>query len=143
MHPWWWDAEMVNAVAALVVALTGLASGVAIGRSRSRREREYQDAELAAIRQAAETASEQTTNHHGTNLRDDVTAIQDRVDLVLDALAAESRSRRDADVKFGEKLDGLIVSSQLTHGELFSRLRDMESRTSECQLSRLPKDRGL
>lgn len=134
---------MVNAVAALVVALTGLASGVAIGRSRSRREREYQDAELAAIRQAAEAASEQTTNHHGTNLRDDVTAIQDRVDLVLDALAAESRSRRDADVKFGEKLDGLIVSSQLTHGELFSRLRDMESRTSECQLSRLPKDRGL
>ena len=143
MHPWWWDAEMVNAVAALVVALTGLASGVAIGRSRSRREREYQDAELAAIREAAETASEQTTNHHGTNLRDDVTAIQDRVDLVLDTLAAESRSRRDADVKFGEKLDGLIVSSQLTHGELFSRLRDMESRTSECQLSRLPKDRGL
>ena len=134
---------MVNAVAALVVALTGLASGVAIGRSRSRQERESQDAELAAIRQAAETASEQTTNHHRTNLRDDVTAIQDRVDLVLDALAAESRSRRDADVKFGEKLDGLIVSSQLTHGELFSRLRDMESRASECQLSRLPKDRGL
>lgn len=130
---------MVNAVAALVVAVTGLTSGVMIGRARSRPEREAQAAEIAAIRAAAEAAAEQTTNDHGTNLRDDVTAVQDRVDLVLDALAAEARARRDADGLFSEKLDALARSARVDHAEIFRRVTELEQMTSDCALARLPK----
>ena len=131
---------MVNAIAALVVATTGLTSGMLIGRARSRPEREAQDAEIAAIRAAAEAAAEQTTNDHGTNLRDDVTAVQDRVDLVLDALAAEARARRDADGLFSEKLDALARSARVDHAEIFRRVTELEQTTSDCALARLPKD---
>lgn len=131
---------MVNALAALVVAVTGLTSGLLIGRARSRPEREAQAAEIAAIRAAAEAAAEQTTNDHGTNLRDDVTAVQDRVDLVLDALAAESRARRDADERFSEKLDSVAASAMVDRAEIFRRVRELERATSDCVLARLPKD---
>lgn len=131
---------MVNAIAALVVAVTGLTSGMLIGRARSRPEREAQAAEIAAIRAAAEAAAEQTTNDHGTNLRDDVTAVQDRVDLVLDALAAEARARRDADGLFSEKLDALARSARVDHAEIFQRVTELERTTSNCALARLPKD---
>ena len=140
MAPWWWDAEMVNALAALVVAVTGLTSGLLIGRARSRPEREAQAAEIAAIRTAAEAAAEQTTNNHGTNLRDDVTAVQDRVDLVLDALAAESRARRDADERFSEKLDSVAASAMVDRAEIFRRVAELERATSNCALAGLPKD---
>ena len=131
---------MVNAVAALIVAVTGLTSGVMIGRARSRPEREAQAAEIAAIRTAAEAAAEQTTNNHGTNLRDDVTAVQGRVDLVLDALAAESRARRDADERFSEKLDAVAWSARADRAEIFRRVTELERATSDCALARLPKD---
>lgn len=131
---------MVNAVAALIVAVTGLTSGVMIGRARSRPEREAQATEIAAIRTAAEAAAEQTTNNHGTNLRDDVTAVQDRVDLVLDALAAESRARRDADERFSEKLDSVAASAMVYRAEIFRRVTELERATSNCALARLPKD---
>ena len=131
---------MVNALAALVVAVTGLTSGLLIGRARSRPEREAQAAEIAAIRAAAEAAAEQTTNNHGTNLRDDVTAVQNRVDLVLDALAAESRARRDADERFSEKLDSVAASARVDRVEIFRRVRELEWATSDCVLARLPKD---
>lgn len=140
LAPWWWDVEMVNALAALIVAVTGLTSGVMIGRARSRPEREAQAAEIAAIRAAAEAAAEQTTNDHGTNLRDDVTAVQGRVDLVLDALAAESRARRDADERFSEKLDSVAASARVYRAEIFRRVRELERATSDCALARLPKD---
>ena len=131
---------MVNALAALVVAVTGLTSGLLIGRARSRPEREAQAAEIAAIRTAAEAAAEQTTNSHGTNLRDDVTAVQDRVDLVLGALAAESRARRDADERFSEKLDSVAASAMVDRAEIFRRVAELERATSDCALARLPKD---
>lgn len=140
MAPWWWDVEMVNAVAALIGAVAALASGVMIGRARSRPEKERQAAEIAAIRAAAEQAAEQTTNSHGTNLRDDLTAVQDRVDLVLDALAAESRTRRETDAEFGRKLDAVALSARMDHGEIFQRVAALERVTSDCSLSRLPRD---
>lgn len=130
---------MVNALAALVVAVTGLTSGLLIGRARSRPEREAQAAEIAAIRTAAEAAAEQTTNDHGTNLRDDVTAVQDRVDLVLDALAAESRARRDADERFSEKLDSVAASAMVDRAEISRRVTELERTTSNCALTRLPR----
>ena len=143
LAPWWWDAEMVNALAALVVAVTGLTSGLLIGRARSRPEREAQAAEIAAIRTAAEAAAEQTTNNHGTNLRDDLTDVQSRVDLLLDAVAAESRARDSADARFSAKLDALSSTSQREHYELYKRVRELESMTSECSLKRLPRDPGV
>lgn len=140
MAPWWWDVEMVNAVAALIGAVAALASGIMIGRSRSRPEKEQQAKEIAAIRAAAEAAAEQTTNNHGTNLRDDLTAVQSRVDLVLDALAAESRTRRETDAEFGRKLDAVALSARMEHGEIFQRVAALERVTSDCSLSRLPRD---
>lgn len=140
MAPWWWDVEMVNAVAALIGAVAALASGVMIGRARSRPEKEQQAKEIAAIRAAAEAAAEQTTNNHGTNLRDDLTAVQSRVDLVLDALAAESRTRRETDAEFGRKLDAVALSARMDHGEIFRRVAALERTTSDCSLSRLPRD---
>lgn len=140
MAPWWWDVEMVNAVAALIGAVAALASGIMIGRSRSRPEKEQQAKEIAAIRAAAEAAAEQTTNNHGTNLRDDLTAVQSRVDLVLDALAAESRTRRETDAEFGRKLDAVALSARIDHAEIFQRVAALERTTSDCSLSRLPRD---
>lgn len=140
MAPWWWDVEMVNAVAALIGAVAALASGIMIGRSRSRPEKEQQAKEIAAIRAAAEAAAEQTTNNHGTNLRDDLTAVQGRVDLVLDALAAESRTRRETDAEFGRKLDAVALSARMDHSEIFQRVAALERVTSDCSLSRLPRD---
>ena len=140
MAPWWGDVEMVNAVAALIGAVAALASGIMIGRSRSRPEKEQQAKEIAAIRAAAEAAAEQTTNNHGTNLRDDLTAVQGRVDLVLDALAAESRTRRETDAEFGRKLDAVALSARMDHSEIFQRVAALERVTSDCSLSRLPRD---
>jgi hypothetical protein len=131
---------MINAAAALVTAVTAMVSGVMIGRSRSRSEREEQAKAIAAIKVAAEQAAEQTTNSHGTNLRDDLTAVQGRVDLVLDALAAESRVRRETDAEFGRKLDSLALSARMDHGEIFQRVAALERTTSDCSLSRLPQD---
>lgn len=131
---------MVNAVAALVTAVAAVTSGFMIGKSRSRPEKERQEAEIAAIRAAAEAAAEQTTNSHGTNLRDDLTAVQSRVDLVLDALAAESRVRRETDAEFGRKLDAVALSARMDHGEIFQRVAALERTTSDCSLSRLPRD---
>ena len=132
---------MVNAVAALVTAVAALTSGFMIGKSRSRPEKERQEAEIAAIRAAAEAAAEQTTNSHGTNLRDDLTAVQSRVDLVLDALAAESRVRRETDAGFGRKLDAVALSARMDHGEIFQRVAALERTTSDCSLQRRPTDR--
>lgn len=132
---------MVNAVAALVTAVAALTSGFMIGKSRSRPEKERQEAEIAAIRAAAEAAAEQTTNSHGTNLRDDLTAVQSRVDLVLDALAAESRVRRETDAEFGRKLDAVALSARMDHGEIFQRVAALERTTSDCSLQRLHTDR--
>ena len=131
---------MINAAAALVTAVTAMVSGIMIGRSRSRSEREEQAKAIAAIKIAAEQAAEQTTNSHGTNLRDDLTAVQGRVDLVLDALAAESRVRREADAEFGRKLDSLALSARMDRGEIFQRVAALERTTSDCSLSRLPRD---
>lgn len=131
---------MINAAAALVTAVTAMVSGIMIGRSRSRSEREEQAKAIAAIKVAAEQAAEQTTNSHGTNLRDDLTAVQGRVDLVLDALAAESRVRRETDAEFGRKLDSLALSAHMDHGEIFQRVAALERTTSDCSLSRLPQD---
>ena len=131
---------MINAAAALVTAVTAMVSGIMIGRSRSRSEREEQAKAIAAIKVAAERAAEQTTNSHGTNLRDDLTAVQGRVDLVLDALAAESRARRETDAEFGRKLDNLVLSARRDHGEIFQRVAALERTTSDCSLSRLPQD---
>lgn len=131
---------MINAAAALVTAVTAMVSGIMIGRSRSRSEREEQAKAIAAIKVAAEQAAEQTTNSHGTNLRDDLTAVQGRVDLVLDALAAESLVRRETDAEFGRKLDSLVLSARMDHGEIFQRVAALERTTSDCSLSRLPRD---
>lgn len=131
---------MINAAAALVTAVTAMVSGVIIGRSRSRSERGEQAKAIAAIKVAAEQAAEQTTNSHGTNLRDDLTAVQGRVDLVLDALAAESRVRRETDAEFGRKLDSLALLARMDHGEIFQRVAALERTTSDCSLSRLPQD---
>lgn len=131
---------MINAAAALVTAVTAMVSGIMIGRSRSRSEREEQAKAIAAIKVAAEQAAEQTTNSHGTNLRDDLTAVQGRVDLVLDALAAESRVRRETDAEFGRKLDAVALSARIDHSEIFQRVAALERTTSDCSLSRLPRD---
>lgn len=131
---------MINAAAALVTAVTAMVSGIMIGRSRSRSEREEQAKAIAAIKVAAEQAAEQTTNSHGTNLRDDLTAVQDRVDLILDALAAESRVRRETDAEFGRKLDAVALSARIDHSEIFQRVAALEHTTSDCSLSRLPRD---
>lgn len=131
---------MVNAVAALIGAVTALASGIMIGRTRSRPEKEKQEKEIAAIRAAAETAAAQTANNHRTNLRDDLTAVQDRVDLILDALASESRARREADQEFKRKLDAMAISARMDHGEIFQRVASLERTTGDCPLPHIHPD---
>lgn len=98
------DPAWIAAVGGLITACGGVAGG-AIGAlgAVSKSHRKTQE-KLESIRELAHDAKEQTTNNHGTNLRDDID-------------------------KLGEKLDGiastqLLLGQELTaHGQVLDQLQ--------------------
>ena len=98
------DPLWITAIGGLITACGGVAGGMfgAISAvSRSHRETEKK---LDSIRELAHDAKEQTTNNHGTNLRDDID-------------------------KLGEKLDHIAQTQQLlgqeltAHGQVLDQLQ--------------------
>lgn len=98
------DPLWITAIGGLITACGGVAGGMfgAISAvSKSHRETEKK---LDSIRELAHDAKEQTTNNHGTNLRDDID-------------------------KLGEKLDGIastqiLLGQELTaHGQVLDQLQ--------------------
>ena len=98
------DPLWITAIGGLITACGGVAGGMfgAISAvSKSHRETEEK---LDSIRELAHDAKEQTTNNHGTNLRDDID-------------------------KLGEKLDHIVQTQQLlgqeltAHGQVLDQLQ--------------------
>ena len=98
------DPLWITAIGGLVTACGGVIGGMfgAVGAvSKSHRETEKK---LDSIRELAHDAKEQTTNNHGTNLRDDID-------------------------KLGEKLDHIAQTQQLlgqeltAHGQVLDQLQ--------------------
>lgn len=66
------DPAWIAAVGGLITACSGVAGG-AIGAMLHGRK--HTDAKLEVIKGLAAEAKEQTTNNHGTNMRDDLDAL--------------------------------------------------------------------
>ena len=76
------DPLWITAIGGLITACGGVAGGMfgAISAvSRSHRETEKK---LDSIRELAHDAKEQTTNNHGTNLRDDIDKLDEKLDHI-------------------------------------------------------------
>lgn len=76
------DPLWITAIGGLITACGGVAGGMfgAISAiSKSHRETEKK---LDSIRELAHDAKEQTTNNHGTNLRDDIDKLDEKLDYI-------------------------------------------------------------
>ena len=123
-------------LAGLLVAITGLLTVVLVQARKTAADVRRMDAEtramLARIDDNAATAREQTTNSHGTNLRDDIddtrraidylTAEHGRTAELLTGLADDMREVR-ASVR---RLDS---DAHATHRDLYERIRCVEHPT--------------
>ena len=98
------DPLWITAIGGLITACGGVAGGMfgAISAiSKSHRETEKK---LDSIRELAHDAKEQTTNNHGTNLRDDI----DKLDEKLDHIA---------------QTQGLLGQELTAHGHVLDQLQ--------------------
>lgn len=76
------DPLWITAIGGLITACGGVAGsmvGAISAVSRSHRETEKK---LDLIRKLAHDAKEQTANNHGTNLRDDIDKLDEKLDLI-------------------------------------------------------------
>lgn len=136
-HPAWRDPAWVTSVATLLTALAGLWGGFHIGRQGSKaaaRSREETRAAIEETLEAAQATKEQVTNHHPSNLRDDVSEIQVQVAQTREQLAhltdmfvAGQQASAARDDALRSSVDSINARSEQTHDAIFSRLRDIES----------------
>ena len=107
------DPLWITAVGGLITACGGVAGGMfgAISAvSRSHRETEKK---LDSIRELAHDAKEQTTNNHGTNLRDDI----DKLDEKLDHIAQTQSLLGQELTAHGHVLDQLQAAQRQDRSE--------------------------
>ena len=107
------DPLWITAIGGLITACGGVAGGVfgAISAvSRSHRETEKK---LDSIRELAHDAKEQTTNNHGTNLRDDI----DKLDEKLDHIAQTQSLLGQELTAHGHVLDQLQAAQRQDRSE--------------------------
>ena len=107
------DPLWITAIGGLITACGGVAGGMfgAISAvSRSHRETEKK---LDSIRELAHDAKEQTTNNHGTNLRDDI----DKLDEKLDHIAQTQSLLRQELTAHGHVLDQLQAAQRQDRSE--------------------------
>ena len=107
------DPLWITAIGGLITACGGVAGGMfgAISAvSRSHRETEKN---LDSIRELAHDAKEQTTNNHGTNLRDDI----DKLDEKLDHIAQTQSLLGQELTAHGHVLDQLQAAQRQDRSE--------------------------
>lgn len=98
------DPLWITAIGGLITACGGVAGGMFGAISAVSRNHRETEKKLDSIRELAHDAKEQTTNNHGTNLRDDID-------------------------KLGEKLDHIAQTQQLlgqeltAHGQVLDQLQ--------------------
>lgn len=76
------DPAWIAAVGGLITACGGVAGGAIGALSAMLHGRKHTDAKLEVIKGLAAEAKEQTTNNHGTNMRDDLDALGDKLDVL-------------------------------------------------------------
>ena len=107
------DPLWITAIGGLITACGGVAGGM-IGAisavSKSHRETEKK---LDSIRELAHDAKEQTTNSHGTNLRDDI----DKLDEKLDHIAQTQSLLGQELTAHGHVLDQLQAAQRQDRSE--------------------------
>lgn len=107
------DPLWITAIGGLITACGGVAGGMfgAISAiSKSHRETEKK---LDSIRELAHDAKEQTTNNHGTNLRDDI----DKLDEKLDHIAQTQSLLGQELTAHGHVLDQLQAAQRQDRAE--------------------------
>lgn len=107
------DPLWITAIGGLITACGGVAGGMfgAISAiSKSHRETEKK---LDSIRELAHDAKEQTTNNHGTNLRDDI----DKLDEKLDHIAQTQSLLGQELTAHGQVLDQLQAAQRQDRAE--------------------------
>lgn len=107
------DPLWITAIGGLITACGGVAGGMfgAISAvSKSHRETEKK---LDSIRELAHDAKEQTTNSHGTNLRDDI----DKLDEKLDHIAQTQSLLGQELTAHGHVLDQLQAAQRQDRSE--------------------------
>ena len=107
------DPLWITAIGGLITACGGAAGsmfGAISAVSRSHRETEKK---LDSIRELAHDAKEQTTNNHGTNLRDDI----DKLDEKLDHIAQTQSLLGQELTAHGHVLDQLQAAQRQDRSE--------------------------
>lgn len=112
------DPLWITAIGGLITACGGVIGGMfgAISAvSKSHRETEKK---LDSIRELAHEAKEQTTNSHGTNMRDDLDALGDKLDALGERLGVVAK--QVAAVAHTQQLQGQEINA---HGKVLAQLQ--------------------
>lgn len=145
------SAEGINALATLLTAFVSALTVTGVTGYLGRRRNKRQAAQISHMQAAIEDTREQVTNHHSTNLRDDVTQVAEMQAAVMDMITElnkENEARTDrADLKNAERfselagrmgtidrriatLDERLAATQgnshSTHARLFERIEKLE-----------------
>lgn len=145
------SAEGINALATLLTAFVSALTVTGVTGYLGRRRNKIQAAQISHMQAAIEDTREQVTNHHSTNLRDDVTQVAEMQAAVMDMITElnkESEARTDrTDSKNAERfselaermgamdrriatLDERLAATQSnshnTHARMFERLEKLE-----------------
>ena len=100
------DPAWIAAVGGLITACGGVAGGAIGALGAMHHGRKHTDAKLEVIKGLAAEAKEQTTNNRGTNMRDDLDALGDKLDVLGERLV----SLRDCFVINNSDFEELSIS---------------------------------
>lgn len=106
--------EVVAALAALGVAICGVITVQLKALSARLKSR------IDAVHETAEAAREQVTNHHGTNLRDDVDQLARQV---REGMAAIQAAQNRADARAEREHDERVAEARMLREEM-GRIRE-------------------
>lgn len=107
------DPLWITAIGGLITACGGVAGGMFGAISAVSRSHRETAKKLDSIRELAHDAKEQTTNNHGTNLRDDI----DKLDEKLDHIAQTQSLLGQELTAHGHVLDQLQVAQRQDRSE--------------------------
>lgn len=130
--------DLLGAVTALLAAVSGLCMVLFVQARKARAEARFQDAEtkkiLAQIEAKTVATAEQVKNNHGTNLRDDLDRLADKVAMLFTKLDNQAdKQDRQFEVLhrslagMSDRLERLDSDSHDTHADLYTRLRRLET----------------
>ena len=112
------DPAWIAAVGGLITACGGVAGGAIGALGAMLHGRKHTDAKLEVIKGLAAEAKEQTTNNHGTSMRDDLDALGDKLDVLGERLGVVAK--QVAAVAHTQQLQGQEISA---HGRVLAQLQ--------------------